>query len=105
MVPKRRSRSDTGPSKSSYFTRRSSTASSAALQSLAEVELCSVAAERGPPGWKRLTDENEGTPEKAQAGRDLAENGTMRKRMLGEAQHSLAQKPANVRAVPKIFPH
>ena len=36
--------------------------------------------------------------------RSLKESRARRHGMLGDAEHSLAQKPANVRAVPKIFP-
>ena len=98
----RRCRSDGGapPRRLSNLTRSSPIASSEALQSLAEVELRPAAAEWELPGWKRLTDENE-----AQAGPNQAEKGAIRKMMLVEAEHLPAQKPANVRAVPKIFPH
>lgn len=50
--------------------------------------------------WKRVADKNEGTPEKTPAGRDQAEDSAVRPWVRIKA----ADSPANVCAVPKIFP-
>ena len=50
--------------------------------------------------WKRVADENEGTREKTPAGRDQAEDSAVRPWVRIKA----ADSPANVCAVPKIFP-
>lgn len=87
------------------YRKSHSIGSSTPMQRPAEVELRFATTRWELLGWKRPADEIEGAPEISQVRRDQA--GAARKRMFIKikAKHPYERKPANIRAVPKIFPH